>query len=410
MKDLLFISVLLLLCTSTHAQTASPLRTFKSKEAKVRAGNLHDLKLNNGNVELTAFIKKGAAEKLTFNTELVLQSRIDTVFDFEGDEKKKKRSFWESWSASIPGYSNTDIDLIKADVLEVASSDAISKAFGTNLVQKGKIGLKSGLGFAVQKGDIKLVTQTNNYGEGDLRGNKTQSYTMFFIKEEMKLKSDEGKNISYEFHSSNAEAVQVAFKETFSFKSNGANRSSSTSQVRKLISEDGDLLLIGKRRPIIKFGKAPSNEDLLPVYYVFKISPKTMDIVARHKFSEPYARGFIFRESLPKNEGVLLISAPTDITGDKCPTDPNPRNYIFRFVGNDTKLKYEFPYEVPSGFTQFSQAFEMADKSIVLIAAINLKKKDKYVNQGTISVPHDQYYVMTIKDGKVTQTQLMGED
>src|SRR5699024_2842601 len=106
--------------------------------------------------------------------------------------------------------------------------------------------------------------------------------------------------------------------------------------------------------------------------------------------------------TLPMNKGILLVSAPNNLLD---PKDPNPRNYVFRLVGDDTNMKFEIAHEVPSGFTQFSQVFELAEKSIVLIAAVHEKRVDKYYNQGTYAVPNVAFYVMTIRDGKVTQSQ-----
>jgi len=127
-----------------------------------------------------------------------------------------------------------------------------------------------------------------------------------------------------------------------------------------------------------------------------------MDIVAQNKFAEPVGRGIIYREALTLNKGIILVSAPTSLVK---PLDPNTKNYAFRLIGNDTKTKFEFTHEVPSGATQFSQVFELADSSIILIAAINEKRVDKYFNQGTTVVPQDAFYTMTIKNGKVTQTE-----
>lgn len=407
MKHTLFCSALLLALAGAQAQTLSPLKTFRSKEAKVRANNLHSIEPGVGGIELTAFLKKGSAEKLRFNNDLILQSRIDTAFDFEAEEKKKKQSFWESFAAGAPGYTKTYSDVLKSDVLEITSSDALSKSFGANIVNKGKIGLKSSPAFAVQKGDVKLITNITNYGEGDMRGNTTRTSTVFEVKEEIKLKSDEGKNLLYEFHSSNAEAIQVAFRESYSRRQTYSNKSFGSQNMKTLISEEGDLLLVGKRKPVVKFGKAPSAEDLLPVYYVYRISPKKMDVTDQGKFSEPVARAVIFRETLPKNKGILLVSAPTDITGDKSPTDPNPRNYVFRVIGEDTKVKQEFIYEVPSGQTQFAQALEMPDGSIVLTGITNLEKKDKFINKGTLPMAYDAFFTMVIKDGKVVSNDVV---
>jgi hypothetical protein len=372
------------------AQTVSSLKTFKNKEAKLRAGNLFDLKVNEGNIALIAEIKKGTAEQLTFTSELVLVNRTETNFDFAMATQKRREIF--NSSSGVEGtYSHVAVDVLKSDVLQVTSADALSKTLGVNTVNKTKIGLKSGLGFAIQKGDIQFVT--------NVMGDRVRTFTTFVSREEIKLKSEEGKSITYEFHSSAADALQLEFKESDTYNK------SKIKTMQSFINQEGDLLLIGKRRPVIKFGKAPNDEDLMPVYYVYKLSPKTMDIIEQTVIKEPVSRGIIFRESLPVNKGILLISAPLDITGEKIPKDKNPRNYVFRLIGNDTKVKFELTHEVPSGYTQFSQAFELADKSIVLVAAITEKKKDKFFNQGTYLVPGDAYYIMTIKEGKVTNSQ-----
>lgn len=402
MKKLILISTFLI---SQHcfAQQVSELKTFKSKEAKTRHANLFDLKLTEGGaIELTSVTKKDKAEKLSLSSDLVLLKMEEIPFDPQKEAEKER----ERWAWRAVGASE---EILKADVLEVASTDALSKAAGINTINKGKLGLKSGLGFSIQKGDVKLVTNVANYGTDDMRGNRTRTFTVFVPKDEIKLKSDEGKNIVYEFHSSKAEALQVAFVETDSRTTNSGygSKSSNIENMKAMISQEADLLLIGNRRPIVKFGKAPSAEDMLPVYYVYKISPKAMDIVAQTKFSEPVARGIIYRETLKINGGVILVSAPTSLVK---PNDPNPRNYVFRLIGDDTQLKFEFTHEVPSGFTQFSQAIEMPDGSIILMGALVEKRFDKYFNQGTTVLKGDGFYSMTIKDGKVIQSETINDD
>lgn len=389
-KNLLSLAVIL--SAGVYAQTASPVKTFKSKEAKVRANNLQHVSLHNGNIELLAFVKKGSAEKLVFNSDLQLQSRIDTVFDFEADEKKRREIFKQS-SGVGASFEHVSVDVLKSDVIEIASADALSKAAGLNLLNKTKVGMIANPGFAIQKGDIQFVT--------NVMGDRVRTFTTFVAKEEIRLKSDEGKNLMYEFHSSGADGLRFEFKESDTY-----NKSKMES-MKSFMNQDADLLLVAKRKPIVKFGKAPTANDLLPVYYIYKVSPKTMDIVTESKFSEPVARAVVFRESLKRNKSILLVSAPTDITGDKSPSDPDPRNYIFRIIGEDTKIKQEFNYQVPSGQTQFAQALELPDGSIALTGITNIEKKDKYVNKGTLPMAYDACFTMVIKDGKVVSTDIV---
>lgn len=386
-----------LLVGTVQAQEIQPLKTFKSKDVKIRASSLYDVKLNEQSGELTLIstIKNNTAEKLYFNADFTLKNKVDTTFDFVANDKKRKQLYNKSSGSGI-NYQNISVDLLKADVIEIVSADAFSKSAGINIINKGKIGLKNPSGFSIQKGDIQFVT--------NVIGDRVRTFTTFVSKEEMRLKSEEGKNLTYEFHASSADGLQFEFKESDSYNK------SKTNKINSFVSQESDLLLISKRKPIIKFGKAPSDADLLPVYYIHKISPKTMDIGEPTILKEPVSRGIIYREKLELNAGVILISAPLDITGEKVPKDPNPRNYVFRLIGNDTKVKFEINYEVPSGFTQFSNAFELADKSIVLIAAINNKKKDKYFNQGTFSIPEDAYYILTIKNGVVTSNTTINSE
>ena len=82
------------------------------------------------------------------------------------------------------------------------------------MIQKGKVGMKSGLAFKVQKGDIKLTQnenqETSYYGSaGSSTTGSNAVFTWFDVKDELKLKSDEGKNLAYEFHSSKGESIQA---------------------------------------------------------------------------------------------------------------------------------------------------------------------------------------------------------
>lgn len=392
MKTTLFIFALLFVLTGAQAQTVSPLKTFKNKEAKVRANNLHSIQPGANGIELTAFLKKGSAEKLKFNNDLVLQSRIDTAFDFETEDRKRRQIYSKSSGFGV-NFEHSSVEILKSDVIEISSADFVSKTAGINAINKAKIGMKMNPAFAIQKGDIIFKTE--------IIGARERTVTGFAVKQEIKLKSEEGKNLLYEFHSSNADDLKVEFKESDTYNK------SKVAQMRSLISQDADLLLIAKRKPIIKFGKAPSAEDLLPVYYVYKVSPKTMDVVTENKFSEPVARAVVFRESLRKNKGIILVSAPTDIAGDKSPGDPDPRNYVFRIIGEDTKIRHEFIYEVPSGQTQFAQAIEMPDGSVVLTGITNVEKKDKFINKGTLPMSYDACFTMVIKDGRVVSTDMI---
>lgn len=411
-----FTTISILLSAVMPAQISGPLKVFKNKDAKVRSNNLHHLQiLENGDIELVAFLKKKSAEKLILNSDLNMNKREEVEFDFDEDEKRIGGRFFD--------YTYSKTEVVKTDVLEVASADVFSKALGLNMIQKGKIGIKNGLAFKVQKGDIKLTQsesqETNYYGSaGSTTTGSNAVFTWFDVKDELKLKSDEGKNLAYEFHSSKGESIQanmntILAKALAQMQRKGKDHQADNASAdelknfKALMEADADLLLIGKRNPVYKFGKAPSEEDMLPLYYVFKMSPKEMDVVAQSKFAETVSRAIVYREALKLNEGVILVSAPTTLFK---PKDPNPRNYVFRLVGNDTRLKFEFNHEVPSGFTQFSQAFELPDSSIVLLAGFNGKKTDKYLNHYVTPFNTKSIYLLVIKNGKVTREESITEE
>lgn len=394
------------LAFSLSAQTAGEMKVFKNKEAKVRSSNLHDLRLAaNGNVELVAFLKSKSAEKIVLKPDLSLEKREEVAFDFDEDEKQIGYRFFS--------YTYTKTEVVKTDVLNVK----LPSFMGVDLGDRRKVGMVANGAFKIQKGDIVLVQNEGQDHEGSWNGVSTQ----YKVKEEVeKFKSEGDKNLSYEFHASNGEAIQESMNAILakamtqmSRKGNDHREDESTADALKdfkaAIDADADMLLIGKRNPVYKFGKAPSEADMLPEYYAFLFSPKTMEEVTHSRFQEPLSRAIIYREALKLNKGILLVSAPTHLFNVK-PVDENPRNYVFRLIGNDTRLKFELAHVVPSGFTQFSQALELPDSSIVLMAGYNAKKTDKYINRYVTPFNTRSIYMLTIKNGKVVQEQTLSEE
>lgn len=401
---ILFISVLF--SVSLSAQTAGKLNVFRNKEARVRSSNLHSLQLaENGNIELIAFLKSKSAEKVVLKPDLTLEKKEEVDFDFDADEKAIGTRFFS--------YTYSKTEVVKTDVLNIK----LPSFFGVDLADRRKVGLVSNGAFRIQKGDIILVQNEGQDHYGSWNGVSTQ----YRVKEEVeKFKSDGDKNLSYEFHSSNGEAIQESMNAILGKamaqmyrKGKDHREEDEVATVLKdfktTVDAEADMLLIGKRNPVIKFGKAPSEADMLPEYYAFSFSPKTMEEVAHSKFQEPVSRAIIYREALKLNKGILLVSAPTHLFNIK-PVDPSPKNYVFRLIGNDTKMKFELTHEVPSGYTQFSQALELPDSSIVLMAGYNAKKTDKYVNRYVTPFNTRSIYIMTIKHGKVIHEETITED
>lgn len=402
----IILSISVLFSASLYAQTAGNMSVFRNKEAKVRSSNLHDLQLSeNGNIELIAFIKSKSAEKVILKPDLTLEKREEVVFDFDEDEKAIGARFFS--------YTYNKTEVVKTDVLNIK----LPSFFGIDLADRRKVGLVTNGAFKIQKGDIVLV---QNEGQ-DYYGSWNGVSTEYKVKEEVeKFKSDGDKNLSYEFHSSNGEAIQESMNAILGkamakmYRKGQDHREEDATagafkDFKTSLDADADMLLIGKRNPVVKFGKAPSEADMLPEYYAFSFSPKTMEEVAHSKFQEPVSRAIIYREALKLNKGILLVSAPTHLFNIK-PVDPSPKNYVFRLIGNDTKLKFELTHEVPSGYTQFSQAIELPDSSIVLMAGYNAKKTDKYVNRYVTPFNARSIYIITIKKGKVIHEETITED
>jgi hypothetical protein len=400
------VSLTLMFAASLSAQTAGDMKLFRNKEAKVRSNNLHNLRIaENGNVELVAFLKSKSAEKIVLKPDLTLEKREEVDFDFDADEKRIGWSFWD--------YTYNKSEVVKTDILNVK----LPSFFGIDLADRRKVGLVMNGAFKIQKGDIVLVQNEGQDYYSSWNGVSTQ----YKVKEEVeKFKSDGDKNLSYEFHSSNGEAIQESMNAILGKamaqmyrKGNDHHEDGAAADALKnfkaTVNADADMLLIGKRNPVYKFGKAPSEADMLPEYYAFSFSPKTMEEVTHSKFQEPVSRAVIYREALKLNKGILLVSAPTHMFNIK-PVDENPRNYMFRLIGNDTKLKFELTHVVPSGFTQFSQALELPDSSIVLMAGYNAKKTDKYVNRYVTPFNARSVYIVTIKNGKVIHEETLTED
>jgi hypothetical protein len=399
-------SLTLIFATSLSAQTAGDMKLFRNKDAKLRSSNLHDLRIaENGNVELVAFLKSKSAEKIVMKPDLTLEKREEVAFDFDADEKRIGWSFWD--------YTYNKTEVVKTDVLNVK----LPSFLGVDLADRRKVGLVTNGGFKIQKGDIVLVQNEGQNSDGAWNGVSTH----YKVKEEVeKFKSDGDKNLSYEFHSSNGEAIQESMNAilgkamTQMYRKGKDHRQENTTgdelkNFKASIDADADMLLIGKRNPVVKFGKAPSEADMLPEYYAILFSPKTMEEITHSKFQEPVSRAVVYREALKLNKGILLVSAPTHIFNIK-PVDENPRNYMFRLIGNDTKLKFELTHVVPSGFTQFSRALELPDSSIVLMAGFNAKKTDKYVNRYVTPFNTRSVYIVTIKNGKVIHEETLTED
>ncbi len=287
---------------AAFSQTPGTIQLFYNKEAKVRSHNLNNVQLSdNGSIELTAFIKAKRAEKITFGPNLQLIKREEVDFDFDSDEKIIGGRFFD--------YTWNKTQVIKEDVLEVASADVVSKVVGMNFIPKGKVGLKNGGAFKIQKGDIKLIQSEGQNTTYDATYSSNSVTTYFSVKEELKLKSEEDKNLLYEFHSSKGEYIQdkmdvILSKLLTDMSRKGgdhkgdADYETDAKEFKALTGADADLLVIAKRKPIYKFGKAPSESDMLPEYYAIQFSPKTMDEISHTKFAEPVSREIIYRESL----------------------------------------------------------------------------------------------------------------
>lgn len=428
-KNLLACPALFLFSLAGLAQTAEPVKLFKDKKVKLSVDNLYKISLDEDKktMDVIAYTNKGKAEKLVFNQDLSLKDRQDVDFDFESDSRDQVEKQYGKQARIEDG-----VVVLKDNLLFIGST-----MLGMN-IQVGEI--KSGLNLGggaltVHKGRIIRFNTAYNYGS---YGSGVKTTTKFQSQQEVKLKSEESKSISYEYHKTDGE--QFGFTSSTETAMTTYNKSGQTAVydgqigntvyyrvydrytahnrtvgnagIRSSLIENasGDMLLVGKRKVLYKFAQKPSIEDVLPYYYIFKVSPATLEVTAQNKFQEPVSRGIIFRESLYTNGGILLISAPINVAGDNLqPKDPNVRNYVFRQIGDNTKLNWELQYEVPSGFTRFFQAIEHPDSSITLMAVTNSKKNDQYFNK-PIGISGDGFFVLKIKNGKVLSSSHLSED
>jgi|GEM_PF-2764686 len=418
------------------AQQASEIKVFRDKKVKLNVSSLYDVVVNADGSEIQAitYSKKGVAESVIFDKSLALKSVNEIEIDFEKDQRTKIQKKYGDEAELAYTENGYPYLILKKDVLYIADS-----FFGLKLQgEMNKIGqnISTGLNLLIQKGEI--VQYGTSYDNGTYGSGEGIS-TRFVSRSESKLKSDEDKNVSYEFHKSNGEEFKfvntsVMNITTYNYMgeqkslvySNGYadyykvydvyNGHTNYGKVRagiiqrNLISgASGTMLLVAKRRPIIAFGKAPSKEDLLPYYYVYQIDSKTLEVLNKTKFQEPISRAIIFRNSLSICGGALLVSAPTNVTasGNIVPIDPDAKKYVFRHVTDDAKLNWEFEYKVPSGFTRFVNAVELPDSSIILYATVDMKKADNYYNK-KMGVSGDGFYSMKIKNGKVIGAPSLG--
>lgn len=409
------------------AQKAGEVKTFKDKKVKLNVNNLYNISVNSDNNEVQAytFNKKGKAESILFNSNFTLKEKKEIDFDFDRDRDKKIKEQYGDGVKLEYGKNGYPFLVLQEDVLYIGM-----KGLGIKLsADANKVGLNliSGTNMFIERGRLIQYTSSYNYGS---YGSGSSVNNEFQAQDELKLKSDEDKNMTYEYSKTNGQ--EFYFRNTSevsmtTYQKSGESKSlvysgmyadyykvydtySSHTKTavkggaiaRRLISgASGDVLLVGKRTNVFKFGKRPDAEDYLPYYYIFQIDARTLDIKAQNKFQEPLMRGIVFRHALSVSGGMLLVSAPVKNAGDKVtPKDENVKRYVFRHFCDDAKMSWELVHEMPSGFTRFLNLVELPDSSMILYAIADSKKADSYFNK-KIGVSGDIFYSIKIKNGKV---------
>jgi len=414
-----------LLACSSLAQKPGDIKTFKDKKVKLNVDNLYRLEIEGDNeMKAYTFNKKGQAEVTSFDSSLGLKDRKDVDFDFDKDEQETFKKRYGSQVRMEYGDNGYPYLVLKDNVLYITSNVLGIKIQG----DMNKIGLNvQATGMLLQKGQIIQYTSSYNHGT---YGSGNSVETRFKALQEVRLKSDEEKNMDFEYQKSNGEVF--SFANTSEMNMTTYNKSGTEKEllysgqyadyykvydkytahskqktaygmIRRSMIEGatGDMLIVGKRRPIVKFAKRPAPEDMLPYYYVFRIDPLTLEVKEQSKFQEPVSRGVIFRHCLNVSGGMLLVSAPTKFAGDNVmPKDENGRRYVFRHIAENTKPDWQVEYEMPSGFTRFVNAIELPDSSIILYGTADSKKADTYYNK-KIGLSGDVFYSIKIRNGKV---------
>ncbi len=406
------LTLLLLAATQAQAQQLLPARTFKDKKVHATADGLLDVSIEqSGNIVVSTATKKKHEEIATFDSTLNLLDVKENPAVPVNMEKLKQEAGAQ--------YLDGDKLVLKDNVLSIGSRFlGMSMDAGT------------GLGSIVQQG--RIVRTVGYVNEVFQKGSYTRTY--FEPVKELKLKSDEGRNVSTEFYKSDGEeflfanttessvrvidkktttttttdfyttakaSVSVATTKTYDTYTPRDVHTTSVGKTRKLIEASGDLVVLAKRPNNFKFGKRPSAEDMLPFYYIFKYSSKTADVASVEKFQEPVSRIFTFRKALYNYGGLLVVAVPTSFAGDNVmPKDDNVKHYVVRHITDDGKLGWSVDVNVPSGYTRFNNVIEMKDGSLLLTGTYDEDKENKYYNK-VIGTPSDHFYTVLIRDKKV---------
>ncbi len=413
------------------AQQKSPVIVFKDKTVKINVHSVYDIRPEEDlkTIKVRNINKNDQAEILTFDDNLKFLKKEEEKFDIETENAKSIEQNFGGEAKVERFFDKETGEKVESVVLQ------------ENILRvKGAIMLNNQIlnaGF-LSKLEIEKGSMLHQFrSKRELLGGWTKRELTFFSpQQDVKLKTDEGKNMGYVTHKTLGE--EFLFRNTASTlviqkRKNLSNVdlnapyaslgvlgaptdtyvgvNHSVGKPKTLLT--GDLLLVGIRPNNIKFAKAPTAEELLPYYYIFKVNAKTLETTAKNSFQKPVSRNLIFSKSLTYNGGILLVSAPLNMTGDAAPKDMNPRNYIIRHIAEDTKLTYEINYETPSGYTRFENCFEQPDGTIILWASVDSDKKDKHFNKkisGAKGFETDQYLIVVIKDGKIFSSQTISKE
>ncbi len=359
-----------------------------------------------------------------------LIKKEDKTLDIEKERKEKQKQ--EYGNLPVKVYKDPDTREL---VEEITLKDSLIKLKDAPTIN-GQSLTASGTTYRIALSKGAYVYQ-KRHSKGSYR-----ELTFFKIYEDIKLRNDEGKRLVYVTSKSIGEeqlyrqtyfslnTIKVKDYSNVSLTSTASSLGAVSNALGVLTAPTdvyanvekfelkpaaltcGDLLLVGYRVNEIKFGKAPTAEELLPTFYTYRFNGITTEVVDQTKFQEPVSRFVTFSKSLTYNGGLLLVSTPFDNIGDRAPKDKNPRNYVIRHITDNAKIGYELTLEVPSGYTRFEQCFEQIDGSIILFASMDSDKKEKYFNRKTTGgkgFGTDQFYVAVIKDGKLISTQTLNK-
>lgn len=440
MKKQLLFTAFATVCSAAYSQQASGIKTFKEKSVKLREANIYDVEVDpkTKSTKITSIPNRGNAEEITLGPDFTLTSRQDLVFDYDAEkvaEEKKETSSYKTVTedGKLKYIIQEDLIRIKPAGMDMLANWSNNRGMAnTTLDDYGRIGITTAGGVTLEKG--RIVRYAYSTSSSDVSGfsrNVRGVQTAYEMTEKVKLKSEAETNLLYEFHKTIGDQfrfVNNAFGTASSMeKQDGESKlmqaagynvdvyRSKTSNFnvdgKRNILINGDILLLTKRKAVIKFGQKPSDEDLLPYYYVHKINRNTLGFSDSLSFKEPVDRAIIFKNNLSINGGMLIVSAPVHIPG-QTPKDENAKNYVIRWITDEVKMGWELPFTAPSGYTRFTECFESTDGSIVLIANCKMKKADKHFNK-MITPPdaEDDLFILVIKDGKIiSQKQITSAD